>query len=127
MIHVLEDDVGVRDSLAVMLRNRGYVVRAYPDAESFFRCGPPQPGDTVLVDLLLPGISGATFIRWLHRLYMPPRIVVMSGRSEKEIESELRGLGITHVVRKPLTESAITAYLASEAGSDETSSRTEVR
>lgn len=118
-IHILEDDSGVSDSLRLMLRNKGYDVFDYPDAESLFRSGPPQPGDSVLVDLLLPGIGGAAVIRWLHRLYMPPRIIVMSGRSEKEIEHELRGLRISHVVRKPLNEDLISAYLAAENGSQE--------
>lgn len=111
-VHILEDDSGVSDSLSVLLRNKGYAVRTYPDAESFFAHCPPRSGDTVLVDLLLPGLSGAAVIRWLNRLASPPRVVVMSGRPEKEIESQLRGLKISYLVRKPLTEDAVIAYLA---------------
>lgn len=118
-IHIVEDDPGVRDSLSVLLRNKGYSVCSYPDAESFFRSDPPQPGDSVIVDLLLPGIGGAALLRWLHRLYMPPRIIVMSGRPEKEIEQDLRGMKVSHVVRKPLGEDVITAYLSSQPGGED--------
>lgn len=110
-IHILEDDPGVSDSLTVLLRNSGYPVRAYPDAESFFRSDPPSQQDAVLVDLRLPGIDGASVIRWLQRLENPPQIIVISGQAQSEIETQLRGLKVPHVLRKPLTEAEITAYL----------------
>lgn len=110
-VHILEDDPGVSDSLIVLLRNSGYAVRAYPDAESFFRAEPPLAGDAVLVDLRLPGIDGGSVVRWLQRLSSPPRIIVITGQAQGEIETQLRGLKVPHILRKPLTEGEITAYL----------------
>lgn len=112
-IHILEDDPGVSDSLLVLLRNSGHAVRTYPDAETFFRADPPLANDLVLVDLRLPGINGATVVRWLQRLSDPPRIVVITGQPQTEIETQLRGLKVPHILRKPLTEGEITAYLRS--------------
>lgn len=111
-IHVLEDDPGVSDSLALLLGHMGFEVICYHDAEHFFRSAPPTSTDLVLVDLALPGISGAEVIRWLQRLKDPPRVVAMSGQSQAVIDAELRGIGATQVMRKPLNQAAISAHLA---------------
>jgi FixJ family two-component response regulator len=112
-VHVLEDDPGVSDSLALLLDHLGFEVICHADAEEFFRCEPPSGRDIVFVDLMLPGISGKEVIRWLQRLRDPPRIVAMSGQSQGIIDAELRGVGVTQVIRKPLNHTAITAQLAS--------------
>lgn len=111
-VHVLEDDPGVSDSLSLLLDHLGFEVVRYADAEEFFRSTPPTGRDIVFVDLMLPGISGKEVIRWLKQLRDPPRIVVMSGQSQGTIEAELRGIGVTQVIRKPLSHTAITAQLA---------------
>jgi FixJ family two-component response regulator len=110
-VYVLEDDPGVSDSLALLLGHLGFEVVCHADAEKFFRSPPPSSGDTVFVDLMLPGIRGAEVIRWLQRLKDPPHIVVMSGQSQAVIDAELRGIGGAQVIRKPLSQTAITAHL----------------
>jgi FixJ family two-component response regulator len=112
-VHVLEDDPGVSDSLSLLLGHLGFEVVCHSDAEEFFRSTPPNGRDVVFVDLMLPGISGKEVIRWLQQLRDPPRIVAMSGQSQSVIDAELRGVGVTQVIRKPLNHTAITAQLAS--------------
>lgn len=101
------------DSLALLLDHLGFEVICHADAEEFFRSEPPTGRDIVFVDLMLPGISGKEVIRWLQRLRDPPRVVAMSGQSQGIIDAELRGIGVTQVIRKPLNHTAITAQLAS--------------
>jgi FixJ family two-component response regulator len=112
-VHVLEDDPGVSDALALLLDHLGFEVVCHADAEGLFRSEPPTGRDIVFVDLMLPGISGKEVIRWLQQLRDPPRIVAMSGQSQGMIDAELRGIGVTQVIRKPLTHTAITKQLAS--------------
>lgn len=111
-VHVLEDDPGVSDALALLLDHLGFEVVCHADAEDFFRGEPPTGRDIVFVDLMLPGISGKEVIRWLQKLRDPPRIVAMSGQSQGTIDAELRGISVTQVIRKPLTHTAITKQLA---------------
>ncbi|NVO15609.1 MAG: response regulator [Rhodoplanes sp.] len=111
-VHVVEDDPGVSDSLAILLEYLGFEVVRHADAEDFFRSAPPTGKDIVFVDLMLPGISGAELIRWLSSLKDPPRIVAMSGQSQNTIDLQLRGIGATNVIRKPLSHGAITQQLA---------------
>jgi FixJ family two-component response regulator len=110
-IHIVEDDPGVGDSLALLLGEIGHQVEVYPDAESFFEHVPPGPQDTVIVDLGLPGVSGVQLIRWVVRLSTPPRVIAITGQSRRAI-TELFGDDLQPVLlRKPLTEEALVALL----------------
>lgn len=102
-IHILEDDPGVSDSLLVFLQGMGHDAFVYPDAESFFEAEPPRPDDTIIVDLNLPGISGAQVIVWLRTLAEPPRVVAITGQSQTAIEKLRNSLGDVMVLRKPLS------------------------
>lgn len=110
-IHILEDDPGVLDSLLMFLRGMGQVAIAYPDAESFFGAEPPGPDDTIIVDLMLPGISGARVIRWVQELAEPPRVIAITGQTQAAIEKQMRGLGNLEVLRKPLTSAVIASIV----------------
>ncbi|TSJ64694.1 response regulator [Starkeya sp. 3C] len=113
-VHVVEDDAGVSDSLALILSNIGHKVISYPDAESLFKVAPPDARDAVIVDLSLPGIPGAQLVRWLLNLAAPPRVVVITGQSQSFIDHQLRGLSPARLVRKPLDVEALTQALPVE-------------
>lgn len=106
-IYLLEDDAGVNESLAMLFTHFDFDVIRHPNAESLFSGKPPGAGDIVFVDLKLPGVSGAEAIRWLQSLKDPPRVVVISGQSQATIQSELAGLNVAGVLRKPLDEETI--------------------
>lgn len=111
-VHVLEDDPGVSDSLRFLLQALGYDVVLHPDAESFFESPPPRSRDVVIVDLGLPGITGAQTIRWIASLRDPPRVIAISGQSQKAIEEELRDIvAPQHLLRKPLSGERLVAVL----------------
>lgn len=111
-IHVLEDDAAVNDSLVVWLKNMGHDAVAYRSPEQFFQRGPPPGTDTVIVDLLLPRISGVAVVKWLQRLAPPPRIIAITGQPQSAVEATLRDVAIPKLLRKPLTGEAISACLA---------------
>ena len=106
-IHLLEDDAGVNESLALLFAHFNFDVIRHADAESLFRGTPPGADDIVFVDLKLPGVSGAEAIRWLRSLKNPPRVVVISGQSQATIRSELAGMDVAGILRKPLDQDAI--------------------
>jgi FixJ family two-component response regulator len=114
-IHIVEDDPAVRDSLAVLLENMGHQVACYTDGETFLRAAQPLAGDSIIIDLEQPGISGPEVIRRLHQHDQPPRIIVISGQPEAAIRRELSGIAVPHLLRKPLTVEDLAACLAPRA------------
>jgi FixJ family two-component response regulator len=110
-IHLLEDDAGVNEALALLFSQFNFDVVRHDNAESLFGAAPPVANDVVFVDLNLPGTSGADAIRWLQALRNPPFIVVISGQSQAIIQSELAGMEVTAVLRKPLDQEVILGEL----------------
>lgn len=98
---IVEDDIAVADSLEALLHAAGLETRVHRSGEDLIAAGPPRPGDTVVVDLGLPGISGGDVVDWLGRLDQPPRMVVISGKSSGSIARlTYRHPGLA-VLRKP--------------------------
>ena len=58
IVHVVDDDEAVRDSMRALLESYGIEVHAYASAREFLVAGPAQPRGCVLVDLHMPGMSG---------------------------------------------------------------------
>jgi len=55
---LIEDDDRIRLSLTLSLEDEGYAVRGAATAEEGIREQRRAPADTVLVDLMLPGVDG---------------------------------------------------------------------
>lgn len=106
-VHVVEDDDGVSDSLGIILGNLGHDVLVHSSAEGLFAGAPPAATDAVIVDLSLPGITGAQAVRWLLQLAAPPHVVVITGQSQTAIDHQLRGLAPVQLMRKPLDIDAL--------------------
>lgn len=98
---IVEDDSAVADALQALLAGAGHDTRICTSAERLFESGPPRGGDTVIVDLGLPGVSGAALLRWLTALADPPKVVVISGKSSTLIERETQDITRLQVLRKP--------------------------
>ncbi len=107
---VLEDDDGLRTSLRMVLENDGYEVSEAVDAESALTMVEDAPVDLMLVDLMLQGMDGYTFIRRARPQTEAP-IVVMSARdSVQDIVSALEA-GADDYVTKPFDVEEVRARL----------------
>nr|WP_244635650.1 response regulator [Chthonobacter albigriseus] len=98
---IVEDDAAVADALATMLAAAGLSTYVFSSAESLIAAGVPDPADTVVVDLGLPGLSGAELVRWLESLDDAPRVIAITGKSSRTIERETQDLPRLRVLRKP--------------------------
>jgi len=58
LVLLVEDDAGVRSSLAHLLRLQGLVVQTAPDGAAGLRAASTRQPDLILLDILLPGLDG---------------------------------------------------------------------
>ncbi len=108
-ILIVEDDLGVRESLALGLKLEGYTVLEAGDASSGLRCMAQQP-DLVILDLLLPGSSGFSV---LTEIRLRSSVPVMMLTALDELEYKLKGLrgGADDYVVKPYSLSEVLARI----------------
>ena len=107
---VLEDDDGIRASLAMALDDEGYQVLEHADAESALQAVRAAGVDLMLVDLMLGGLDGFTFIRQVRPVTQAP-IIVVSARSGTSDIVEALEAGADDYVTKPYVIAELVARL----------------
>lgn len=102
MAHILivEDDTDINNSTAEYLRRQGcQCTQAYSGTEGrrlWRECG----CNLLLVDLMLPGLSGSDLIAEIRQTSRIP-VIVLSARTELSDKVELLGLGADDYLTKP--------------------------
>lgn len=100
---VLDDETDARDLIALVLGPGGYETCGAADGAEALRLLREVPVAVALVDLLMPGMSGPSFLRELAALPADrrPVVIVCSARRREEIENDIEGLEAFDVLTKP--------------------------
>lgn len=107
---LIEDDDRIRLSLAMALEDEGYTARTAATAEEGLALQRNQPADTVLVDLMLPGMDGFECIRQLRRTDDVPIVVVSARDDTHDIVAGLEA-GADDYIVKPVAIKELSARL----------------
>ena len=111
---LLEDDDGIRTTLRMALEDEGYEVLEHARAEDALdEVGPTGPGEDVavmLVDLMLGGMDGLTFIHRVRQHNDAPIVVVSAREDTHDVVAALEA-GADDYVKKPFQLKEITARL----------------
>lgn len=96
-ILIVDDDEGVTETFARMLRLEGYAVRTAVSAETGLREAESAQPDAIILDLRMPLVDGLGFLRRLRETEgshdTPVAIVTGDYFLEDDIFAELRALG----------------------------------
>jgi DNA-binding response OmpR family regulator len=106
---VLEDDSGLRTSLRLVLEDSGYAVVEADEAEVALELV-EQGVDVMLVDLMLGGVDGFTFIRRARPRTQAPIVVISARDGVQDIVSALEA-GADDYVTKPFEVEEVQARL----------------
>lgn len=98
---VVDDQPTVRDLVAHALTTAGIeVVATSSSAAALVRAS--EPGlDAILLDLAMPGLSGADVLRALRARGIATPVVLMSGFAEAHVRDQLDGLAPDGFLQKP--------------------------
>ncbi len=100
-ILVIDDDQGVRDSMARMLRGAGYTVETAATGEEGVALAKGNAYDVILSDMRMPGISGLDVLKKLRDQRVDAAFIVMTGFGTVESAVEAMKLGAVDFVQKP--------------------------
>ncbi len=116
-VYIVDDDVGVRDALAWLLRSRNYPSQAFGSAESFIEWleGDPSQADgggqphCLLLDVRMPGMSGLALFDWLlqrnHHEAMP--VIFLTGHGDVPTAVAAVKRGAFEFCEKPFSDNAL--------------------
>ena len=105
---LIEDDDRIRESLTLALEDEGYTVAGAATAEQGLSGFAERAADVVLVDLMLPGISGFDCIRELRKRSDVPIVVVSAREDTHDIVAALEA-GADDYLVKPVAIKELTA------------------
>jgi len=100
-ILVIDDDQGVRDSMARMLRGAGYAVETAETGEEGLTLARGNVFDVILSDMRMPGISGLDVLKRLRDQRVDAAFIVMTGFGTVDSAVEAMKLGAVDFVQKP--------------------------
>ncbi|MEJ0051882.1 MAG: response regulator [Methylovirgula sp.] len=102
LVHIIDDDDGVRAALASLIRSVGNDARLYSSAAEFLTSALPPVPSCLLLDVRLPEINGLDFQDSLRRrgIFLP--VILMTGYGD--IQMSVRGMkaGAVDFLTKPV-------------------------
>jgi two-component system phosphate regulon response regulator PhoB len=96
-ILVVEDDRFLRRACETSLRQRGYAVTSASDGEEGLKAAREEPPDLVLLDLLMPKMTGVEVLRALRgdEDTREVKVLVLSNSSREADMQEIEKLGVS--------------------------------
>lgn len=108
LVHIIDDDDAVRDSLALLLTSVGLPSQQYASAAEFLESTLDDniPGCLIL-DVRMPGMSGLQLFKELHRRGLSWPVIFMTGHGDVPMAVQAMREGAFDFVQKPFRESEL--------------------
>jgi len=121
-ILVVDDEINVCKSIRRALASDDYEIDMATDGEEALRKDAETPYDVILVDLMMPGLSGIDLLKTLKGRRSKAQIIMMTGYPSTKTSLHTMQLGAFDYLPKPFIPSEIRNVvgraLAAEAGEE---------
>jgi FixJ family two-component response regulator len=107
LVAIVDDDAAVRDSLTLLLRLHGCLVRAFVSGSEFLDWAGTQEVDCVLLDLRMNGLSGLDVQAALARRGLDYPIVVVTAHGDVATTRAALKAGAFDFIEKPFDDEVL--------------------
>lgn len=115
-IHIIDDNLAVRQSLRLLLLAEGFAVCTYASARKFLDITLPSDDDCIVTDLDMPEISGLDLLAALRKRCIYIAVIVLSGRLDSRAAAEATKLGAFDIFEKPVEPDTLLAAIRGALG-----------
>ena len=122
VVHVIDDDDAVRDSLSFLFMSSQIAVKTYASASDFLIALPTIKGGCVVTDVRMPGMSGLDLLKHLRAEKNLTPVIVITGHGDVPLAVEAMKYGAIDFLEKPFDDVALLSAVRS-ALSDQLSSQ----
>jgi two-component system response regulator FixJ len=117
IVHLIDDDEAMRDSLRFLLASAGVEVREYPSATAFLSSlGGGAVEGCVVTDVRMPDMTGLELLKKLHGDHPAVPVIVMTGHGDVALAVEAMKSGAIDFLEKPFDDDALLATVAQACG-----------
>ena len=104
LVHVIDDDDALRDSLSFLLRAAKLEVKTYESAEVFLAALPGVSSGCIITDVRMPNMSGVDLLRKLNELEIALPVIIMTGHGDVQLAVEAMKSGAADFIEKPFDD-----------------------
>lgn len=111
VVHVVDDDAAIRDSISFLLSSAGHETRLYPSARAILDRLSELEAGCILTDIRMPEMNGLELVHELKRLGAPHPIIVLTGHADVNLAVEAMRAGVHDFLEKPFDDEALLACI----------------
>ena len=123
LVYIVDDDEGVRQSLAALLLARGYTARSFSGGEAFLAEAALDLPGCVLLDLRMEGLSGLQVFQELGQRHSALKTVFLSAHGELSSAVAAVKQGAVDWLEKPCNETTLLAAVEKASMLSQTQAR----
>jgi two-component system response regulator FixJ len=113
VVHVIDDDVAVRQSLAFLLSTAGFAVRVHESATAFLEVLPATQVGCIVTDIRMPEMDGLELQRRLRASKIGVPVIVITGHGDVALAVEAMKAGAADFIEKPFDDEVLLGAIRS--------------
>jgi len=106
-VHIVDDDEGIRRSVAFMLKTSGYRVNSWPSGVAFLKEAKQAEPGCILLDVRMPEMDGLEVQAELVRRGIALPVVIVTGHGDIAIAVRAMKAGAVDFIEKPFQKEAL--------------------
>lgn len=131
MVHVVDDDPAIRDSLSFLLSSADLASRTYDSALALLERVNDLEQGCIITDVRMPGMTGLELVLKLKERRVSHPVIVLTGHGDVALAVEAMKAGVVDFIEKPfddevLLKAVLTALAREEGASARESERAEI-
>lgn len=112
LVHIIDDDEAMRDSLSFLLDTAGLRVRASPSAKAFLKTLPDPSLGCIVTDIRMPDMTGLELVKSLKASGHGYPVIVITGHGDVALAVESMKAGVVDFIEKPFDDETLLAAIA---------------
>jgi two-component system response regulator FixJ len=109
LVHVIDDDDAVRESLEFLLTAADIEVRTYESAKDFLDALKGTVSGCVITDVRMPEMSGIELLQRIQEMQLALPVIVITGHGDVPLAVEAMKIGAVDFLEKPFDDKALLA------------------
>jgi two-component system response regulator FixJ len=107
VVHIVDDEEAVRNSLAFLLTTSGYAARTHASASEFLKIAPSIRNGCLITDLRMPDMNGVELLRRLRDAGAMLPAIVVTGHGDVQMAVEAMKNGALDFIEKPFSDAVL--------------------
>ncbi len=113
VVHVIDDDAAMRDSLAFLLDVNGFQPEVFESSDAFLARAAGNAPDCIVSDIRMPGMNGIELVRKLKSDGLACPVILITGHGDVALAVEAMKAGAVDFIEKPFDDAVLLGAIGS--------------